>query len=496
MDANRRPSEESQVTPGMRTTEAVASSVPAAASPERSSVFLCLVREHGLFLAFTLVSITFQAFYVFSAKTVTPEQYPCAYDIEAHRSYFEDIYFGRGPAWDFFGNYLWNHFPTFYQVNAAVAHAAHWILGVQDSQRLLQVGWFLQVFVHIFGLWLLWKTLKLTLKTPWLALLGFALIASSPRIFFCAGIWNQDDYVFALGAACAYLFLRVARDGPKPHWLVLLSFAAAVGIAFKTTMLIPVAALLGALVLLPQKTLSLRGKGATIGLIVAVILAVNWPAWGTESGRKKLAWLTSGVKDYYRGPAGQSLGCVSLNCDDIAGAYFEPDLSILFLPKPITDPTTLRAASTSTAMYAYNFELYEYFQSPERTWLSILCIWSGSVLFGMFIVQLGKVSWGVARRRTQTSEDIILSLMAFGAMAGLLWFSLGLPLGWAPHPEYVLAGFPMALILAMRYYEGLQARPAWQRWLRIGAGVHLCANLIMVTHVMIFMLSVSGMNRP
>src|SRR5262249_36508407 len=298
------------------------------------------------------------------------------------------------------------------------------------------------------------------------------LCATSPRVFFAPSIWNQDEWVFLFAALCMYVTVALLQDGFGWTRLVVAALAAAVGFAFKQTIVIPIAAMLLVLLLRPQGRAAFATRAAAVGLVVVAVITVNWRLFTTADGLARIGWTTTAPLPRY-----------VLNSQKLVEEYFTVSPGPLLHPEPIyrLAESPYGANSLVTCAYLYLFELYEYFQGPPRTWLSLVCVWAGTPRVLVVLWRAAGAVRGLGRASsTATLADFYCATLVILSAAGLLYFSLGLPLGWTGHPEYILAAYPAAAILVLRALLALTDRLLPFHLLGGIVILHVAANIAMI----------------
>jgi hypothetical protein len=141
-------------------------------------------------------------------------------------------------------------------------------------------------------------------------------------------------------------------------------------------------------------------------------------------------------------------------------------------------------------MVLYLFELYDNFQGPPRTWLNLLCAWSGIPLLAVTLWRMAQIVAELCRRRAVALEEVYCASLILLSAAALIYMSLRFPFGWTVHPEYVLAAYPAAAVLVFR--QLLATRRTWTAVsLYTITAVHLTANLAMIFHASYYKIALT-----
>ncbi len=426
----------------------------------------------AVFALLAVATIAFQAAYVFlpGAAVIRDD----GYDTLSHFHYFSYVHDHPGQGLSYRGSYTWVHFPTFYELNSAIANVVCRFASYADCvTEGVKIAWFLQAVWRLGALAILWATFRQIFGAGWVAALALALTTLSPRVFFSTCIWNQEEFVFFFAVLCMYFTVAVLQRGLTWSRQIGLAVAVAAGFHFKQTIVIPAAAALFALLLLPRPRASWGRKLATIGLVAMLVIAGNWSLFFTPGGRDRIMWhLTTQYPRARR------------NSQDLLKAYLTVDPGPLLHPEPIYVPLSEKnmagTNSTTTGMILYTFELFDHFQGPPRIWLNLVCSWSGIVLLVVVAWRIVRVTITWWRRRGPLTEVYCAVLLGCSFVA-MTYISLGFPYGWAPHPEYVLAAYPAAVVLIIRHLQDLDSK-AVRVALWSVVTVHLAANALMVLH--------------
>lgn len=455
----------------------------------------------SLFLVLAVLTLGFAAAYIFlpPASVLRPD----GFDVPAHFRYYLYVHARPDKALAFRSSYTWVHFPAFYRLNSAVAdftcrllqgfcgaEAARlqseypmWARGGLLRLEGVRVAWFLQAILRVGALAVLLAILRRVFASGWAVSLALALAALSPRVFFTACIWNQDEYVFFFAMLCMYAAVAAAQTGLDASRILVAALAVGLGFHFKLTILIPAAAMLASFLLLRPALASRPRKAAAVAIVGLLVVAVNFELFTTQEGRDRLTWHRT--SQYWKDRH---------NADDLAGAYLTLNPGPFLRPAPVYVPVSpsdwTGRNSAATSMVLNLFELHEHFQGPPRTWLNLLCVWSGLPLLGVVLWRMARTASAFARRRSVALPDLYSTMLIAASGAALAYMSLGFPFGWSPHVEYVIAAYPAAAILLVRQMESL--RPSRLRGaLYAITAVHLTANLAMVVHAARYKIAIN-----
>jgi 4-amino-4-deoxy-L-arabinose transferase-like glycosyltransferase len=432
------------------------------------------------FLIVAALTLGFQAAYVYGPEAGVLRK--DGYDVMAHLAYFRFVRQGLQPALAFRDSYVWIHFPAFYQWNSLFADLVCGRGGglspcMWDGVRL---AWFFQAVLRVAALGLLFLTFRRLCARPWVAAAALALAATTPRMFFTTCIWNQDEYVFFFAVVCMYLTVAAVQSGLSWPRVLAMGLAVGLGFAFKLTILIAAMPMCLTLLLLPRAQATPVRKLAALGWIALCVVAINWELLTTRDGLERVFW--TGKTQYAHRKR---------NSQDLVGTFLTVDPRPWLRPDPIYVRNIFNALgqdSFTTAAYLYVFVVYDHFQGPRRNWLNLLCVWTGTPLFVAILVRMTRTGVGLVTSRGPPLEEVHATALVALSALGIVYMSLGFPWGWVAHPEYVIAAYPAAALLALRQIEDVR-RPRLRTGLWVVAMLHLAANVAMLVHTGLFKIA-------